>query len=42
VQTRKMLVLKRKKIGPSYQVAKLALKDVQVKIAQGKIGIEEP
>ena len=35
-------VRKRKKIGPSYQVAKLALKDVQVKIAQGKIGIEEP
>ena len=35
-------VCKRKKIGPSYQVTKLALKDVQVKIAQGKIGIEEP
>lgn len=35
-------VRKRKKIGPSYQVAKLALKDVQAKIAQGKIGIEEP
>jgi len=35
-------VRKRKKIGPSHQVAKLALKDVQVKIAQGKIGIEEP
>jgi len=35
-------VRKRKKIGPSYQVAKLALKDVQVKIAQGKIGIEKP
>jgi len=42
MQTRKMVVLKRKKIGPSHQVAKLALKDVQVKIAQGKIGIEEP
>jgi len=35
-------VRKRKKIGPSHKVARLALKDVQVKIAQGKIGIEKP
>ncbi len=35
-------VRKRKKIGPSYQTAKLALKKVQIEIAQGKIGIEQP